>query len=97
MEEVCAFCKRADVPGMHGHHIIPRCKDGKETVSTCGSCGSFIHATWSHNELRDVFNTVERIVSSEPFQKYLKWLLKQQPTAKFKTVRRNGRAKGKYR
>jgi len=93
----CAFCNREDVPGMHKHHVVPRCKGGKDMVDTCGSCGSFIHQTWSHNELRDVYNTVEAITSDERFVKYLKWIKKQASSRKFKTDRRNGRAKGKYR
>lgn len=97
MSEACVFCGREGVPGMHEHHVVPRCKGGKDVEPTCGSCGSFIHGTWSHNELRDVYNTVERIRADERFKKYLRWVLKQSPTAKFKTVRRNGRAKGKYR
>ena len=97
MNETCAFCKRSGAPKTHGHHVVPRCKGGKETVPTCGACGSFIHATWSHNELRDEYNTVEKIVADERFQKYLKWLLKQDSTAHFKTFRRNGRAEGRYR
>jgi hypothetical protein len=97
MSEACVFCKRTDVPGMHLHHVIPKCKKGKEIVQTCGSCGSFIHATWSHNELRDVYNTVGKIVADERFKKYLNWILKQQPTAKFRSDRRNGRVEGKYR
>lgn len=94
---VCAFCERENVPKTHEHHVVPKCKKGKETVLTCGSCGSFIHATWSHNELRDEFNTVDKILADERFQKYLVWLRKQQPTAHFKTIRRNDRAKGPYR
>ena len=85
------------MPKTHQHHVVPRAKGGKETVPTCGSCGSFIHATWSHNELRDEFNTVEKILADERFQRYLAWLKKQQPTAHFKTQRKNDRAKGKYR
>jgi len=97
MTEPCAFCKRTGAPKMHQHHVIPRCKQGKEMVPTCGACGSFIHATWSHNELRDEYNTVERIVSDERFKKFLAWLVKQHPTAHFKTRRSNGRPAGKYR
>lgn len=97
INETCAYCKRQNVPKMHGHHVVPKCKGGKVIAPTCGACGSFIHATWSHNELRDTFNTVEKIVADERFQKYLKWILKQQPTAHFKTMRNNDRAKGKYR
>src|SRR5271165_5195778 len=55
MTENCAFCKR-NVP-TRGHHVVPRCKGGREIVPTCHSCENFIHQTWSHNELRDEFNT----------------------------------------
>ena len=78
MADSCAFCKR-QVP-TRGHHVVPRCKGGTETVPTCHSCEDFIHKTWSHNELRDTFNTVETILADARFQKFLKWLHKQQDT-----------------
>ena len=61
--------------------MVPRCKGGTEIVPTCHSCEDFIHKTWSHNELRDVFNTVEAILADTRFQKFLKWLHKQQDMA----------------
>jgi len=96
-EETCAFCGRVGAKGLHGHHVIPRCKGGKVIEPTCGSCGSFIHKTWSHNELRDTFNTVEKIQADERYQRFVKWLLKQRVDVKFRTERRNGRAEGKYK
>jgi glutaredoxin-related protein len=96
-EEQCAFCGRIGEPGTHGHHVVPRCKKGTVVVQTCGACGSFIHKTWSHNELRDVYNTVEIIQADERFKTFLKWRLKQKSGLKFKTERRNGRDKGKFR
>ena len=57
--EACAFCKR-EVP-TRGHHVVPRCKGGRDIAPTCHSCEDFIHKTWTHNELRDTFNTVEKI------------------------------------
>lgn len=96
-DDQCVFCKRLGVPKTHGHHIVPKCKGGTDVRPTCGACGSFIHATWSHNQLRDEFNTVEKIVTDERYQKFLKWLLKQDSTAHFKTVRNNNRPAGKYK
>ena len=96
-EEPCAFCGRTGAAGVHGHHVIPACKKGKVVEKICGSCGSFIHKTWSHNELRDTFNTVEKIQADERYNVFLKWLLKQRIDVKFRTERRNGRAEGKYR
>jgi hypothetical protein len=94
MNEVCAFCGRA-VP-TRGHHVVPRCKGGKETVPTCHSCEDFIHKTWTHNELRDVFNTVEKILTDDRFQSFLSWLRKQQSGAVFRTQRNRTRSSRRY-
>jgi len=45
-------------------------KGGKEIAPTCHSCEDYIHKTWTHNELRDTFNTVEKILSDPRFQKF---------------------------
>jgi hypothetical protein len=92
----CVFCKR-DV-ATRGHHIIPKCKGGKEIVESCQSCEDFIHSTWTHNELRDTYNNVETIVKDERFSKFVKWLLKQKEGVIFTSSLSNNRThKGKYK
>lgn len=90
----CVFC------GLHtmtrGHHIVPKCKGGTEIVSTCQTCEDYIHKTWSHNELRDVYNNVEVILANEGFQKFLKWRRKQSPETLFKSTVGNDRNKRKF-
>ena len=95
MIEDCVFCRRKVTT--RGHHVIPRCKGGRETVPTCQSCEDFIHKTWSHNELRDVFNTVEKIQTEARFQKFLRWLYKQHKGAFFRTRRNRSRTSRPYR
>ena len=95
MTEACAFCKRR-VP-TRGHHVVPRCKGGRDTAPTCHSCEDFIHKTWTHNELRDTFSTVEKIQTDPRFQKFLRWLYKQQDTAFFRTRRNRFRTSQPYR
>jgi hypothetical protein len=95
MTESCVFCNR-QVP-TRGHHVVPRCKGGTEIVPTCRSCEDFIHKTWSHNELRDTFNSVEIILADSRFRKFLNWLHKQQETAVFRSQRGRTRKPGKYR
>jgi uncharacterized protein YegL len=91
----CVFCKR-DVLTRE-HHIVPRCKGGKETVSACETCEDFIHSTWTHNELRDIYNNVETIVNNEKFKKFLKWLSKQSTDTVFKSsISKNRSRKTKY-
>ena len=90
----CVFCGLTTFT--RGHHIVPRAKGGEETVQTCITCEDFIHQTWSHNELRDIYNTVESILQNEKFQKFLKWRRKQPATVVFKSDRGCERCKRKY-
>lgn len=90
----CVFCGLTTMT--RGHHITPKSKGGKEIVPTCETCESFIHKTWSHNQLRDTYNTVESILQSEQFQKFLRWRRKQPVTAVYKSTLGKHRDKNKY-
>jgi len=90
----CVFCKMTTFT--RGHHIVPRSKGGEETVPTCITCEDFIHKTWSHNELRDIYNNVDAILANEKFQKFLKWRVKQPVTSVFRSDRGCDRCKRKY-
>lgn len=78
------------------HHLIPRAKGGKETANTCPTCEGYIHSTWTHAELRDIYNSVEAILNSEKFQAFLKWRKKQPATVVFKSDRGKFRDKNKF-
>ena len=90
----CVFCGLTTLT--RGHHMIPRSKGGEIIVPSCETCESFIHKTWTHNELRDIYNTVESILNNEKFQKFLKWRLKQPATVLFKSSAGKFRDKNKY-
>lgn len=90
----CEFCEV--VTYTRGHHVIPKSKGGKDVVQTCETCESYIHKTWSHNQLRDTYNTVEAILADEGFQKFLKWRRKQPATTLFKSDLGKNRDKRKY-
>lgn len=95
VDNTCVFWLR-NVP-TRGHHIVPRCKGGREIAPTCHSCEDFIHKTWTHNELRDEFNTVEKIRADERFQRVLRWLYKQKAETVFKSRRSRTRENHRYR
>jgi hypothetical protein len=65
-------------------------------VPTCRDCEDFIHRTVTHKELRDRFPTVEAMQAYEPYQRFLKWLRKQKPTTRFRTVRNRERDSNRY-
>jgi hypothetical protein len=92
--EFCELCR------MHtftrGHHVIPKSKGGKETIEICETCESYIHKTWTHNQLRDIYNSVDTILSDEGFQKFLKWRRKQPAETLFRSSRGKHRDKNKY-
>jgi len=90
----CEFC--GIITTVRGHHIIPKSKKGKIIVSTCETCESYIHKTWNHNELRDVYNSVESILANEGFQKFLKWRRKQPAETWFSSSLGKYRNKRKY-
>ena len=90
----CVFCGFTTFT--RGHHIIPKSKGGTEIVQTCETCESYIHKTWTHNQLRDFYNNVETILADEGFQKFLKWRRKQPATALFKSSPGKFRDKRKY-
>jgi len=66
-------------------------------VPACQTCEDFIHKTWTHNQLRDEVNTVEKILADPRFQRFLAWLSKQQRTACFPSDRNKGRTRHPYR
>lgn len=94
IEEFCELCGFRT--HTRAHHLTPRSKGGKETANVCETCESFIHKTWTHNELRDVYNTIEVILGNEKFQKFLKWRLKQPPATLFRSDRGKNRDRNKY-
>lgn len=60
------------------HHLIPKCKKGKETVTLCRSCADFLHKIFTIQELNNLYNTIEKIKTSEDIQKWAKWANKKQ-------------------
>lgn len=93
-EVKCSFCNIITV--CRQHHLIPRVKGGIKTVLTCMTCESFIHQSWSHSELRDIYNSTDAILATVQFQKFLKWRRKQSADTIFKSDRGNNRDKNKY-
>lgn len=93
-QNICELCRLKTQT--RRHHLIPRCKNGKETINCCFTCEDYLHKTWSHNQLRDTYNNVDIIVSDEGFQKFLKWRRKQPITTIFKSIPNKIRNKRKY-
>lgn len=65
------------------HHLIPKLKckknrkdardDPSNHIYVCGTCHRTIHAYFDVGELKDEYNTVEKLLGNEKFSKYVEW------------------------
>jgi len=73
----CSVCGRPDDDTMDDHHLVPKSKKGKETVSIHRVCHDKIHATFTNQELAKAFNTIEKIMENELMQNFVKFVSKK--------------------
>ena len=59
----CPLCGRKLVIGssVNQHHLVPRSRNGKETVALHRICHAAIHAALSEKELERQYNTIEKL------------------------------------
>jgi len=70
----CPLCKRDADDTMSDHHLIPKCKKGKETVSIHQVCHDAIHSNIPNNSLVSDYNTIEKLLNHPAIIKYIKWI-----------------------
>jgi len=75
----CQICLR-ETPKefQEEHHLIPKCKKGKETIIVCSNCGDKIHQVFSIKELKDKYNTIESIKQHQDIIEWCAWISNQQ-------------------
>ena len=81
MTEKCELC--GIECSLTKHHIIPvsrtrnKYKDIKNDESNiiwiCRSCHDQLHAIFTNDQLRDTYNTKEKILGSEEMQRFIAW------------------------
>ena len=67
------------------HHLVPKhvCRSSKyskdlktdesNVIMICRTCHDFIHATWSDQELRDLYPAKEKLLAAPEFAKFVAW------------------------
>lgn len=83
-KETCPLCNRP----MHyasDHHLVPKTRGGKDTVTICYDCHQAIHSLFSNKDLENKYNTVDSLLSDERFAKTAKFISRQDPTRKTRT------------
>lgn len=77
------------------HHLVPRERGGKaeHKVPMCRPCHGHVHAIYDNKTLAAVFDTIESLRRDPAIQKFVRFIRKQDPAAKFSSVMANGRRK----
>lgn len=76
-DNICPICSRVMLLGtdsVNEHHLLPKCKGGKVTVSMHRICHRKIHSLFTENELRDEYNTAQKLLEHEEIIKFVKWV-----------------------
>lgn len=84
MQEIilCPICKRElGKINVSKHHLVPKSKGGKhgETILIHNICHQKIHSLFSEKELKENYNTVEKLRASEEMISFSKWVSKKAP------------------
>lgn len=79
--DTCPICGRPlGTVRISKHHLIPKCKKGKEVALLHDICHTKIHHTFTENELEHYYNTAERLVEHSEMQSFIKWVRKKEPS-----------------
>ena len=75
---ICPICKR-NIPKeyIEKHHLIPKSKKGKETILVCIDCGNQVHLLFSIKELKNKYNTLDKLLENDKVQTWAKWVYKK--------------------
>ena len=85
MNDLCPTCNRDNSYYPAHHHLVPKSLGGVETIKICADCHSSIHATYSNKELRDRYNSIEKILADDKLRKAFRFLSKQDPSRRFRS------------
>ena len=76
--DACPLCGvlMVDGPSVDRHHLVPKCKKGKEAERCHVVCHRKIHSTLAERELLSYWHTWERLQGHEEIAKYIGWVRK---------------------
>ena len=77
----CPICDRDMWKGnsIDKHHMVAKCRGGKETEYLHKICQRKIHSIWTEKELEKEYNDSEKIKEHEEMQNFIKWVNKKEP------------------
>jgi hypothetical protein len=81
------------------HHLVPRERGGTvaEVVPLCRPCHGHVHATYDNKTLASDFATIEALRRDPRLQKFVRFIRKQDPAARFSSATTSSRRKRRPR
>jgi hypothetical protein len=72
--DICPLCGRALGRRRERHHLVPRLKGGRETVTLHPICHRKIHTVFSEAELARAYASVEALRAHPEVARFAAWL-----------------------
>lgn len=83
----CELCGRELQVPFDKHHIIPKSRGGTKTILLHRICHSKVHSVLSEKDLRDTYNTIEKLKGHTEISKFIKWV-SNKPAGFYKRTRK---------
>lgn len=97
---LCALCGR-QVPRavITEHHLVPRERGGKpeHVVPMCRPCHGHVHALFDNKTLAASLNTLDALRRAPDVARFVRFIRKQDPAARFHSVMANHHSKKRRR
>lgn len=74
----CELCERI-VEETTRHHLIPKNRKESPTVDLCRPCHDQVHAVFTHHELKQRYDTLEKLKAADEMRKFVRWVRKADP------------------
>lgn len=62
------------------HHLIPKNRKESPTAQICQPCHKQVHATFTHHELKQEYDTIEALREADRLQSFVTWISKTDKT-----------------
>ncbi len=94
---LCPLCERPIPPAQRdAHHLVPKCKGGRQTAYLHRVCHRQIHALLTETELARQFATVDALLAHPELQAFVAWV-RTKPDAFFVRTSKSARVRSSRR
>ena len=74
----CPLCSRPNL-NPTDHHLVPKSRGGKTTLTICRDCHKSAHLLFSNKELERQYSTVESLLNHPDMARMIRYTQKQDP------------------